>query len=215
MMNHVLNKETKPKSKRKIMILELQKICGFLNFLGRAVVPGRAFTRRPYAHLTNNQNPKQHHHICVMQVILDDLKMWRDFIKHPSIFCRPFLDMSKTWNAEELAFFVDLSCNLDLGFGTYCQRSWMQGCWDPSIQYLELYALAAGVMAWIHRFKNMRIIIFCDNQSMVNMVNNSSSKCCNCMILIRIIVLKCMVHNVKLFARFIPTKQNEMADSLS
>ena len=32
-------------SKKKVTILQIQKICGFLNFLGRCIVPGRAFTR--------------------------------------------------------------------------------------------------------------------------------------------------------------------------
>ena len=32
------------KKNRKLTVKQLQKICGFLNFLGRAIVPGRAFT---------------------------------------------------------------------------------------------------------------------------------------------------------------------------
>ena len=31
--------------KSKITLKQLQKICGFLNFLGRAIVPGCTFTR--------------------------------------------------------------------------------------------------------------------------------------------------------------------------
>ena len=46
----------KPASKRKIMVIQLQHICGFLNFLSRAIIPGRAFTQRLYSHLQNN-NP--------------------------------------------------------------------------------------------------------------------------------------------------------------
>ena len=38
------------KKKRKVTLHELQKLCGYLNFLCRAVVPGRAFTRRLYAY---------------------------------------------------------------------------------------------------------------------------------------------------------------------
>ena len=36
--------------KRNITLSNLQKITGFLNFLGKAIVPGRAFTRRLYAY---------------------------------------------------------------------------------------------------------------------------------------------------------------------
>ena len=44
MLEHVLSKQDKPAAKRKMTILQLQKICGFLNFLSCAVIPGRAFT---------------------------------------------------------------------------------------------------------------------------------------------------------------------------
>ena len=45
MVRHILDKRNLPKSKRKMTLLQLQKICGFLNFLSRAIVPGKAFTR--------------------------------------------------------------------------------------------------------------------------------------------------------------------------
>ena len=46
MITAVLNKNKARKAaQRKITVLQLQKICGFLNFLGRAIIPGRAFTR--------------------------------------------------------------------------------------------------------------------------------------------------------------------------
>ena len=33
---------------KKVTVKKLQNICGFLNFLGRCILPGRAFTRRLY-----------------------------------------------------------------------------------------------------------------------------------------------------------------------
>ena len=36
-------------SKKKATVKELQSMTGLLNFLNRAIVPGRAFTRRMYA----------------------------------------------------------------------------------------------------------------------------------------------------------------------
>ena len=44
MIQFVLVCEDKPAAKRKITVHQLQKNCGFLNFLGRAIIPGRAFT---------------------------------------------------------------------------------------------------------------------------------------------------------------------------
>ena len=58
-------------------------------------------------------------------------------------------------------------------------------------------------------------MIFCDNEAVINMVNNNSSTCKNCMVLIHFIVLQCLIHNVKLSAKYVDTKTNEIADSLS
>ena len=48
---------------------------------------------------------------------------------------------------------------------------------DPSISYLELFAVTAGLLNWMHKFKNMCIVLHCDNQGVVDMINTSSSKC--------------------------------------
>ena len=45
MINSLLLLELKPKRHRKVTILQLQQLCGFLNFLSRAIIPGRTFTR--------------------------------------------------------------------------------------------------------------------------------------------------------------------------
>ena len=112
---------------------------------------------------------------------------------------------------------------MELGYGGICEDSWMYGQWEPSfietcepsIAYLELYALVATVLNWIHRFKNKRIILYCDNQSVVQIVNNTSSSCKNCMVLVRLLVLKCLTENVRVFATYIDNKRNTAADFLS
>ena len=86
---------------------------------------------------------------------------------------------------------------------------------DPSIAYLELYELVGTVLNWIHNYKNKRIILFCDNQSVVQMVNNTTSSCKNCMVLIRILVLKSLTENVRIFAKYIKSKDNRASDYLS
>ena len=76
--------------------------------------------------------------------------------------------------------YSDALRNFELGFGAYCDTEWTYGQWDrlfmeryePSIEYLELYALLIGVLNWSRLFKNRCIILFCDNQSVVFMVNN-------------------------------------------
>ena len=166
-------------SKEKMTLKQLQKICGFLNFLGRAVVPGRAFTRRLYMSMKGYANLKPHHHISVKADMRRDLVMWQSFLSKPVCYARPFLDFDVTRNAVEISMYSDASKNSCLGFGGICQNSWVYSQWeknfvqdcDPSIEYLELYAVVMTIVNWLYRFKNQGIVLFCDNQAVVSMIN--------------------------------------------
>ena len=63
--------------------------------------------------------------------------------------------------------------------------------------------------------KNQRIIVHCDNQAVVAMINNSSSSCKNCMYLLRLLTLNNLVHNRRVFAVYVSSKDNDLADALS
>ena len=110
-----------------------------------------------------------------------------------------------------------------LGFGGICGNSWTYGAWgpelineyDPSIEFLELFAVVVTVKLWIHRFANRRVILFCDNQAVVGMINSMTSSCRHCLNLIRILLLHCLKQNVRVFARYVNTKDNTDANLLS
>ena len=110
-----------------------------------------------------------------------------------------------------------------LGYSAICLNSWQYAAWDnkfikrhkPSIEYLELYALTAGVVSWIHRFKNRRIMLFCDNETVVKMIWKNTTSCKHCMKLVRIVVLYSMIHNVRVFAQHLKSAENCVADALS
>ena len=209
------------KDKKKTKLKTLQKLAGFLNFLGKSIVPGRAFTRRLYAHMPGELKP--HHHLKITKEIKLDLEMWENFLQHPSVFSRKFIDLDASKTSREIDFYTDASANSQLGCGGYNQNSWFIIQWDeefikdknPSINYLELYAVTVGIFLWIHRYKDSQITLFCDNMSVVQMINNNSSKCKNCMVLIRIIVLQGLTHNVKINAKHVLGKLNTFSDMLS
>ena len=211
-------------TKKKLTVNQLQKICGILNFLGRAVLPGRVFTRCLYSHLGGkNANLKPFHHLQITRDMREDLQTWDKFLNHPSVFCRKFLDFTKTLTAETVNMYSDAMKKEFLGFGAICKSSWMYETWDteflrekdPSIEFLELFGVVAGVITWIHHYQNRRIVLFCDNQSVVSMINNMTSSCRNCMVLLRVLVLKGMTENVRIFAKHIPGKFNKFSDWLS
>ena len=178
MIEYILNKKSK-----KITLLYLQRICGLLNFLCRSIVPGRAFTRRLYGKTATAGQLRPYHYIKVSAEMKMDLEVWAKFLRQPSVFSRPFVDFSAGVTATEIELFTDATKNPKLGFGGICgNRSWMAACWDeyfiiekdPSIVYLELFAVMAAVLNWIKRLKNQIVILFCDNMSSVYMINSES-----------------------------------------
>ena len=70
--------------KRKVTIHFVQKLTGTLNFLSRAIVPGRVFTRSMYRKLSicdKKGNPlKQHHHMWLNRQFVMDCELWRIFL---------------------------------------------------------------------------------------------------------------------------------------
>ena len=211
--------------KKKVTLLELQKLCGFLNFLCKAVVPGRTFTRRLYAYTGLDKNGKKllpHHHIRMTGEMKADLRLWQLFLEHPTAYCRPFMDFTTELVAEDIELYTDASKNFMLGMGGFCGSSWFVQQWDslveelnPSIEYLELLAVTAAVLLWIRKFQNRRICLFCDNLSVVHMLNSQSSMCRNYMVLIRLITLESMYRNVRIFGKHVRSEQNGIADALS
>ena len=216
--------------KRTITIKDIQCLTGMLNFLKRAIVPGRTFTRRMYAKLSmkmmNSQGKmlKQHHHVSLDREFKNDCAIWIEFLTNQMAVTRPFSDF-RPQQAVNIGFFTDASKNPSLGFGCFFDNEWTFGQWengfiekhDPSIAYLELYALCIGILTWSNRpqLMNSKILIFCGNQLVVHMVNQMSSGCKNCMYLLRILAVNNIIHNRQISVQYIETKKNVLADLLS
>ena len=163
---------------KKVTITEMEQLTGFLNFLCRGVVSGYAFTRRLYALTAGKQYLKQHHHVKLNYEYRQDLEMWKDFLKRPEAYCHPFLDFATILQVDKINFYTDVAKTH--GFGGYFNRKWMFAEWnhdfiekvDPSITYLELFAVTAGILSLAHLFKNRRVVLFCDNMGAVEIINS-------------------------------------------
>ena len=212
--------------KKKIKLKELEKLTGYLNFLNRVIIPSRAFTRRMYAKFSGlSDKLKPHHHVKVDQELKNDCRTWINFLTTDKlVVTRSYIDLSAPCiSALNLNFTSDASANGELGFGAMFDQQWTFSQWEPgfvkkynpSIEFLELFALLVGVFVWIDRLSNLRVIIYCDNEAVVHMVNNSSSSCKFCMVLLRKLTLKSLLHNTRIFARHIKGSRNIFSDLLS
>ena len=211
---------------KKTKVGTLESLVGLLNFLGKAIVPGRAFTRRMYSKFTGkNRKLKKFHHVSLDDEFRNDCKTWLKFLtNHTGLgIARPYMDMSITLIAEEIDYFSDASAAEDKGFGIFFKNSWTYAKWEenyikdlnPGIAYLELYALVVGIFIWGHRIANTRVIVHCDNNSVCKMVANISTGGENSMKLIRMLVGKCMELNLRIFTKHLKSAENDLADSLS
>ena len=216
---------------KKLQVKTIQQLAGLLNFLGKALVPGRPFIRRMYDVLKQKTKSgkvlRQHHHVYLDSGFRRDCEIWKFFLNETNEqkckLSRPFVNFSEEVQATPLMFASDSSRNKRLGFGAVFENHWLVGTWgeqfileqEPSIAYLELFALTAVILSWGHRLKDRRVIILCDNQSVVAMVNNLTSKCVQCMKLIRLITLNQVINNSRFFIQFIRSRENVLPDALS
>ena len=161
-----------------------------------------------------------HHHVRVNKQMRADLKVWEQFLRKPDMYCRPFVDFHTVITADQLFWYTDASGKL--GYGGICGTSWFAGEWGcefletchPSIEFQELFAVTASVLMFGHRYADRQICLFCDNQSVISMINHSTSSCPRCMELIRILTLESLEKNLRVFAKYVTTKANGLADSL-
>ena len=215
--------------KKKFTIKNIERLTGTLNFLSRAIFPGRAFTRQMYSKLkltdAKGQKLKHFHHVSLDSEFISDALVWKLFLTNDRarVWCRPFVDQTRFETSHTLNFYTDSSAGETKGFGCVFNNSWTCGTWGkrfirqqkPSIQYLELYALCAGILTWADRITDPRVVVFCDNQAVVEVVNNYTSSCKNCMHLIRLLVLNCLIYNRRVTVKYVESKRNILADALS
>ena len=85
--------------KKKVTVKQVQRLAGLLNFLNKAIVPGRTFTRCLYDKMRlkdkHGNQLKSYHHINLTRGNILDCEVWRVFscrIPH----CNVYVDLSLT-----------------------------------------------------------------------------------------------------------------------
>ena len=134
---------------KKTTVRKMQQVCGFLNFIGRCIMPSCAFTRHLYLYTTRgNAKMFPHYHIRVSGEVKADLILWLRFIDNQAIYCRPFMDFSRFWWADEIDMYSDASKNLKLGFGPTARNS---GVMDNGMRNLsKKWTQVLNILSYLH-----------------------------------------------------------------
>ena len=199
---------------RKVTLRFMQSLIGSLNFLCRAVPPGRAFLRRMIDSTMGVQ--AKHFMIRVTWDIKKDIQLWQSFLANyngASIF------LNNTWLSNHyLSLFTDAAAGVGCGMffqGSWAQMRWPQSWSDRSITYKEFFPIMVACVLWGERFSGNRIMFYCDNQAVVTILNHKTTKCKLTMALVRELVLSSLSHNFHFRAHHVPGVQNTVADALS
>lgn len=217
-LERILTTLSEFQGKKSCTLKELQSLIGTLNFACRVIPPGRPFLQR-MIELTRNVS-KAHHHIKLHAGFFKDLYMWQTFI---SGWNGAGFFLSTVWtDSDSISLHTDASGTL--GFGGIFRSKWFQGQWQThqqlstpgiSIAWQELFALVVACQLWGRELANKRIILFCDNESVVNIVNSKRSHVPRVMDLLRHLTLLTLEHNFYVQVKHIEGKKNEIADALS
>ena len=195
---------------------EVQSLIGLLNFVCRAVTPGRAFIRR-LIDLTVGVQGKSTK-VRVGSGAKLDMKTWLKFLDDYN-GVSVFLPADHIENTD-LELFTDAAGSI--GMGAYFQGHWTQLRWpvdilrsNLSIAFLELYPIVIAVKLWGINMANKKILFRSDNAAVVSVINRRTSKCPKVMSLVRVLVLECLRYNIVFNAKHIPGVYNSIADALS
>jgi hypothetical protein len=202
------------KGRKRVTLRELQSAIGTLQFLCRAVRPGRVFLQRLIALTRAVFKPS--HYIRLSIGARQDLEAWTHFLEHyngvTAIFPEDWYD------SATLNFYTDASGSI--GYGAYFAGQWFSGRWPPgttglSIALLELFPIVVAIQVWGEQMRNKKVLIFCDNAAVTEVINSQSSRCSKIMHLMRELTLSCLHFNVLIRSQHIAGYRNRCADLLS
>lgn len=200
-------------SSQKTTLRQLQSVTGLLSFACEVVLPGRAFLRRLFDLTIGVRKP--YFRVRLTRGAKEDLNVWLSFLKQYNGRCL-FLEQ-RVFSTHELELFTDASKS---GFGAVFGVDWFKGSWpdwwkQQNITFLELYPIVLAVETWGHNWQNKRLILHTDNQALVPVITNQTSKEPLVMKLVRRLVLVCLRYNLVLSAQHIAGIDNGIADALS
>lgn len=201
--------------KKKCTKHDLLSLIGSLSFACKVVKPGRMFLRRLIDLSTTVVS--QFHRVTLNAEARADIDWWARFLPdwngvaiiHPT----PITSI-------DLRLFTDAS---GIGLGCVYGNSWLYSGWRhdwaPSlschINLRELFAVWAAVFTWGHEWANREVVIFTDNQSIIDIWTSGTCTDKKMMALIRALFFFTAKRNINLLMAHIPGKNNVNADYLS
>ena len=194
---------------------ELESLLGTLDHACKVVRSGRCFLRRMRDLLHGVPRVPSHTRpIRLNRAFRSDLAWWRTFVADWNGVS--FLPPPPHCTQLELA--SDASGSW--GCGAWHGSSWFQLQWDDRaaslpIMVKELLPIVLACAVWGPAWSNHRVVCHCDNQAVVACLRSRSTRENHCMHMLRTLAFVEAKYSLSLEPRYIPTKDNHLADDLS
>ena len=208
---------------------ELECLGGLVSYCSYVVRGGRTFSRCVFDLAASYSRAFKN--IPLTEAIKDDLTWWLSFC---GIFNGRACIIRDT---HPLPIYSDASFK---GFGAWVSKDYLYGFWDPAdapqdfpegcshlvsppsysgskpnINVYELWPLVIGLKRWGSYYTNSRIHFITDNMQVLAMINTGRSANPTCMSWLREMFWLCFILNIDVFASYIPSADNVLADALS
>ena len=229
-LSRLMDLLTSTLSRNRISKKELESLGGLLSHCSHVVKGGRTFCKSVYM-LYRVMIKSNKRFVDISSAVKDDLKWWLNLGKY-------FNGVSKIVKSTyEHPMISDSSLK---GFGVFLGCDWCAGTWDDqdfillsslcnhivsrpiseefdmsNINVLEFWPVLLGIKRWAHLFVNKKVVVYTDNTQVMFMLINGGSSNPTCMHWLRELFWICAIYNIELIPKYINTKCNVIADTLS
>ena len=214
-MEEISNLLTEWKSKQFCTRKELRSIIGKLSFVSKCVRQSRVFLSR-LLELLRSINWKPYTRIEISEDFRKDLRWWELFMER---FNGVAFIPSSIWTEPDVSMATD-SCLS--GCGGISSNEYFHAEFPPfiskqglAIHKLEFLAVLIGSRIWGSKFRGLKLRIFCDNKSVVDVINSSKTKDPFMATCLRELWLVVSTFEYELRAVHLPGEENRVADWLS
>ena len=208
---------------------ELECVGGLVSHCAYIVRGGRTFSRRIFD--LSASYSRRSRRIPLSSEITADFEWWL-------AFCHVF--NGRACMVRDLHPVPIVSDSSFCGFGAWAGLDWLAGFWKPedipsafnggcshmmdpplfdkpakNINVYELWPVVAGIHRWAPLYRNSCIHIVTDNMQVLAMINTGRSTNRMCMTWLREVFWTCFVNNIDLYATYIKSCDNVLADALS
>ena len=202
-------------SKEAATLKETQSLAGKLAWMSALVVAGRVFLSRIFAYIRSLPVKGS---VAIHQEVRKDIAWWRTFL---SEFNGVSMMLTEDWSDPDQVFETD-ACLSGIGgwdpiSGNYFHKVLpdVVASMNLHISEIELLAICIALKAWGRHFARKKIIVNCDNEASVEVLN--SGRCRNTFMqkCLREIAFHAARFSCQIRARWIQGISNRYADALS